>query len=113
MFAYRKLVARMHHTVHGKCETGRNAHHGHPAQSGDALAHSRQVVEQAAATLLLPEILDLLDLVREGSEEVGHLCLIGKNSRKAINQKLRLLCGTSNSKSYQTVRVMHKTDQSY
>lgn len=99
MFAYRKLVAGMHHTVHGKCETGRNAHHGHPAQSGDALAHGRQVVEQATAAVLLPETLDLLDLVGEWSEEVSHLCLIGNESTKAINQKLRFICGTPNSLS--------------
>ncbi len=76
-------------SVHWKSETEISAHHSHPAQSGDALAHGRQMVEQAAAAVLLPVILDLLDLVREGSEEVSHLCLIGNKSRKAINKKSR------------------------
>lgn len=93
-------MIRLYHTVRRKCKTERSAHHSHPAQSRDALAHGRQVVEQAAAAVLLPEILDLLDLVGDGSEEVSHLCLIGNNSGKALNQKFKVIYGTSNSLSY-------------
>lgn len=57
--------------------TGRDggAYHSHPAQRRDALAHGRQVVEQAASAVFLPETLDFLDLVGNGSEEVVQLCL--------------------------------------
>lgn len=48
--------------------TRRRTHHCHPAQGRDALADRRQVVEHAAAAVLLTEVLDFLDVVRYGPQ---------------------------------------------
>lgn len=52
-------------------------HHGHPAQSGDALADGRQVVEEAAAAVSFSEVLDLLDVIGDRLQQVTQLRLGG------------------------------------
>lgn len=39
-----------------------DTHHRHPSQGRNALADSRQVVKQTTTTVLLSEVLDLLNL---------------------------------------------------
>lgn len=50
-------------------------HHCHPADGRDALTDGRQVVEEAAAAVSLPESLDLLDVIRNGLQQVAELRL--------------------------------------
>ena len=50
-------------------------HHSHPAQSGDALADGRKVVEKVAAAVSLTEALDLMDVIRNRLQQVFQLHL--------------------------------------
>lgn len=50
-------------------------HHSHPAQSRNTLTNSRQVIEEAAASVSFSEVLDLLDVIRNWLQQVLKLCL--------------------------------------
>lgn len=54
-------------------------YHGHPAESGDALADCWQVVEEAAAAVSFAEALDSLDVIRDRLQQVVQLRLHRKN----------------------------------
>lgn len=58
------------------------AHHCHPADGRNALADGRQVVEEAAAAVSFPERLDLLDVIRNGLEQVTELRLHEKEEEE-------------------------------
>lgn len=61
-------------------------YHGHPAEGGDALADGRQVIEELAAAIALPEALDLLDVVRDGLQQVVELRLQTPKSRHRFQE---------------------------
>lgn len=76
----RKLL---HHspTLHA-CQCIFPPHHCHPAESRDALANSWQVVKEAAAAVSFPEALDLLDVIRNGLQQVMKFRLHKKKKKK-------------------------------
>lgn len=63
------------------------AHHCHPADGRNALADGRQVVEEAAAAVSFPERLDLLDVIRNGLEQVTELRLHEKEEEEEDKEK--------------------------
>ena len=62
---------------HGSCA----AHHSHPAQGLDTFADTWQVIEQLAASVLLPKGYHFLDLLGDGCQQIGKL-ILEKDARK-------------------------------
>lgn len=58
------------------------AHHSHPTQGLDTFADSWQVIEQLAASVLLPEGHHFLDLLGDGCQQVRKLVLEKKRQEK-------------------------------
>lgn len=56
-------------------------HHSNPAEGRYALTDGREVVEEAAAAVLLAETLDLLDVIRNWLQQVMEFCLRGEEGR--------------------------------
>lgn len=71
------------------------SHHGDPAQAGDALAHSREVVEQRRRAVLLAEALDLLDDFRHGLQQRGENCLKKRRYKEMFRSDIKSLSARS------------------
>lgn len=65
-------------------------YHGNPAEGGNALADSREVVEERGGAVLLPERLHLLDHFRHGGQQRGQDRLYNRDKEKQTNEMRQL-----------------------